>query len=259
MNDRRSPLKARPLRNPGEGLDREIRDLFYDQVLFFGVIAFMFIVLAGTEWWRWYRDTPPSPMLYTLFAVVAVLVAVLKWRSGFKKAKLLALGRDGEKIVGQFLDRLREAGARVFHDIPGSGFNLDHVVIDKTGLYVIETKTISKPVKGRPKLIYDGERITNGKYEPDRNPIAQVRAARTWLRELITESTGRTFPVRGVVLYPGWFIESKSEAKSSDIWVLNPKALPTFIANQSTKFSSEDIAMCSFHLGRYVRGVTNEP
>jgi len=33
------------------------------------------------------------------------------------------------------------------------------VIIDKSGIYVIETKTISKPDKGEVRIIYDGEKI----------------------------------------------------------------------------------------------------
>jgi hypothetical protein len=41
----------------------------------------------------------------------------------------LRLAAEDEKAVGQFLEGLRERGYRVFHDVVGDGFNVDHVRI----------------------------------------------------------------------------------------------------------------------------------
>ncbi len=170
-----------------------------------------------------------------------------------KKIKALRLGRDGEMAVGQYLESLRENGAKVFHDIQGEGFNLDHVVIDKSGIYVIETKTFSKPDKGQTIVTYDGEKVfVNGK-EPDRNPVIQVKAACHWLKELLKESTGKDCNPRPVVVFPGWFVQPTVEAKNSDVWVLNPKALPAFISNSKPQYEGDAVGLFSYHLSRYVR------
>ena len=196
----KSPLKSRPLKNPGESVDRHLHDVVYDDILTYTMITFVLVVLAVLEWWRWFSKTPPVPWAYTFLAAVAVVVSIWKIRGALQKVQRLKLGRDGEKAVGQFLDRLRESGAQIFHDIPGAGFNLDHVVIHRTGLYVVETKTLSKPDRGEARLVDDGQTVTRNGLAPERNPIVQVRAARRWLSELVEESTGRKFPVRAVVV-----------------------------------------------------------
>ena len=61
-----------------------------------------------------------------------------------------------------------------------------------------------------------------------------------------------------VVVFPGWFIEPTSEARNSDVWVLNPKALPTFISNSKDSLSIDEISMVAFHLSRYIRGYKEE-
>jgi len=76
-----------------------------------------------------------------------------------KKLKHLRQGRDGERTIGQYLEGLRETGCRVFHDIVGNGLNLDHVVISQHGVFVIETKTYSKPQKGEAKITVAGEQV----------------------------------------------------------------------------------------------------
>ena len=110
-------------------------------------------------------------------------------------------------------------------------------------------------MRGRPRLIFDGESILFSGREPDERPIAQVRAARQWLKDLLMASSGREVSVRAVVVYPGWFIEPTAEARSSDVWVLNPKALPAFIGNSRKQLSPEDVHLCAFHLAQYVRSV----
>jgi hypothetical protein len=127
------------------------------------------------------------------------------------------------------------------------------VVIDKSGVYVIETKTLSKPDKGSPVVTFDGEKVfINGK-EPDRNPVIQVKAACGWLRDLLKESTGKDCKPMPVVVFPGWFVQPTAEAKNSDVWVLNPKALPAFISNSKPRYESDEVGMFSYHLSRYVR------
>ncbi len=250
----KSPIKDKPLRNPGESLDRKLRDVFTDDVLVYFFVALFLFVLAVLEWGRWYFLNPPSPIIYSIMAVVALAVFGWKIRTALSKVKRLKQGRDGEKAVGQILEGLRENGAHVFHDIPGQGFNIDHVVIHSSGIYVIETKTLSKPDRGETKLLFDGESISKRGTALPRNPITQVQASGKWLDDLIKESTGRGFRVQLVVVFPGWYIERTAEAKRSDVWVLNEKALLKFIANSRERMKSEDVNLCSYHLGRYIRG-----
>jgi hypothetical protein len=249
----KSPIKAKPLNNPGESLDRKLQDVLYDDILSFALISIVLVVMAASEWWRWYVQAPPSPLIYTLAALIACCYSGWKIYKAWGKVKKLKLGRDGEKAVGQFLESLRESGAKIFHDIQGEKFNLDHVVIHMSGVYVIETKTLSKPDRGEAKLVFDGERVLKNRTEMDRNAVVQVLAGANWLRELLQSTTGLKFQVRPVVVYPGWFIQPTAEAKNSEVWVLNPKALPVFISNSKTKLSSEHVNMCSHHLGKHIR------
>lgn len=59
--------------------------------------------------------------------------------------------------------------------------------------------------------------------------------------------------LKKVVLFPGCLIEPTAESKQSDVWVLNPKALPAFIANSQKRLSGEDVRLVAFHLSRFVR------
>ncbi len=248
---KRSPLKRKPLRNPGESLQDEIHTILTEQMIPPMVVAFLSILIAAMEWWRYFRAAPPQPVILSALAFLAVIYGSYKVVAIKKRIRALRLGMDGEKAVGQFLEALRKQGCRIFHDIVGNGFNIDHVVIGPRGLFTVETKTYSKPARGRATAACDGERILFNGLEPDRNPITQARAARDWLRELLLENTARKFPVKGVVVLPGWYVES-TKGSRPDIWVLNPKAFPSFIEHEPVVLKDEDIALASSRLINYV-------
>ena len=251
MSIKRSPLKDRPLRNPGQSLDEEIGDVSYDYIVWPTLFATFLVILAALEWFRYLRPLNPSPAIYTLGAVAGFAFAVYRISKARPRLRALKLGRDGEKAVGQFLEKLRERGYRVFHDVIGTGFNVDHVLIGPAGVFTVETKTHSKP-SGETGVVFDGETIRVDGFEPDRDPVVQARAQASWLRELLSESTGRKFEVRSVIVYPGWWVHERS-AKENTVWVLEPKRLPTFLDHEPRRLSEEDVHLASFHLSRYVR------
>jgi hypothetical protein len=124
-----SPLKARPLPNPGDSTEREIRGLADDKLIEVFFFAGGFSLVALMEWIGYLTHSPRHPGLFTSVALAACIVGAWRVRQIRRRLKQLKLGRDGEKCVGQFLERLRNGGSHVFHDIPASGFNLDHVII----------------------------------------------------------------------------------------------------------------------------------
>lgn len=211
------------------------------------------IVLALHEWWRWLSNSPPQPFIFTVVALLALAYTVRKIVLAKRKLKTLRLARDGERAVGQFLEELREKGYRVLHDIVGENFNIDHLLIGPKGVFTIETKTISKPAKGKPEIDYDGTQILVNGFKPDRDPVIQAKAQAHWIKELIKELTGKTIAVRPTVVYPGWFINQMQKGGRPEIWVLNPKALPAFIENSDGELSDEDVCSFHSHLSRYVR------
>lgn len=246
----RSPLKDRPLRNPGDSLDQEIHRSEDDAVITPLLAACGFFVLATNEWVGYFLKTPRHPIAFSILGVGAIAYAV--WRIQRFRGRLhnLRQGRDGERIVGQQLERLREVGAQIFHDVPGRGFNLDHVVIAKEGIFVVETKTWTKP---GPKAIItvEGEMITVADRPPTEDPIRQVRAGVDWLAGILEASTGKRFPIRGVVVYPGWYV--KQVGPRGIVWVLEPKALPGFIEHEPAQLAETDLRLAAFHLARFIR------
>lgn len=251
----RSPLKAPPLRYAGQSLDEEIQKIIDDKISDYGFWVTIFIGFALLEWIRQAIAMPPQPIFFTILAIFGGGYAVLRIRTYKRKIRQLRLGRDGERAVGQYLEALREKDYRVFHDLcgdlSGQNFNIDHVLIGRAGIFSIETKTISKPAAGQAEVYYEGEKISVNGFVPDRDPIVQAKAQAHWLGNLINESTGKSFKVRPVVLFPGWFISK--QPKGAEVWVLEPKALPSFLEHENETLSSDEVSLVAFHLSRYIR------
>ena len=258
-NIKKSPLKKKNLRYPGQSLDDQIFDVLYDKVLVYIMISILLLVMAGIEWSRWYWNTPPSPVLVTILAIGITIYSAIRIYLLKDKIKNLKQGRDGERAVGQLLESMREGGCKVLHDLQDWGsknddFNIDHILICESGIFVIETKTYSKPVGKSPKIIFTGESLNINNYE-NLKIIPQANAQKQWLEKLIYKETGTKFPVKPIVVFPGWFIEGEGNKKSSahDLWVLEPKALPSFLSKLPKTISKEDKTRITNCLSNYVR------
>lgn len=165
----------------------------------------------------------------------------------------LRLGRDGERVVGELLEPLRENGYRVFHDIPGPDFNVDHVIVGPAGIFTIETKTKTKPMGGRPTILYDGQAIRLEDGRSFKKPLKQARAQAQWLANLLNDGRRATFTVRPVVVFPEWYVERIGTRSIQDVWVLNPKALDKFLDHEPQVLSSDAIDTVAHALTQYCR------
>ncbi|HOE15909.1 MAG TPA: nuclease-related domain-containing protein, partial [Syntrophorhabdaceae bacterium] len=233
-------------------LAEEYDRVLNDQALPIAIAAILAAVYAGLEWWRWFTKAPPQPGLVSVAAVCIVAFCFFRGVKIRSRLNDLKLGLQGEKAVGQFLDANRQTGWHVFHDVPGDGFNVDHVLVTPQGIFTIETKTRSKPTKGDAIVKYDGEKMFVNGLEPGRNPIVQACASRDWIGNLLFKMTAIQYPVRGVVVFPGWYIESPKGGKRPDVWVLNEKALLKFIENEPVVIKAEDVALVSDRLALHV-------
>jgi hypothetical protein len=247
----KSPLREPPLRLPGQSIDEQINRLLNEKQLNYVLLAFGFFLLAMIGWIQALNKSRLNPWLMSILAAVVVAYCAFRFWQTLKEIKRLKLGRDGERAVAEQLDVLKGQGAIVFHDLIGDGFNLDHVVLSSQGVFVVETKTHSKPIKGSPTVTFDGKTLLISGFKPDRNPVTQAEGNARWLAQMLRATTGKEFAVRPVVLFPGWFVEPSP--KGSSVWVLNPQALPSFIQHEPTRIVESDLHLAAYHLVRYIR------
>ncbi len=252
MTKTKSPIKNKPLRYAAQSADEAIDELLDDKVLLYFTAIILVSTLVGWEWFRYYNPFDKPPTQVTILALPVVFFCVYKIYRNLSKLKNLKLGRSGERVVGQYLESLRESGAHVFHDILGDKFNVDHIVISNKGIYVIETKTYSKPASGKAVIRFDGERVLVNGTESKTDIITQAKAAASYIQNILKDSTGKEFKPFPVVLFPGWFVEGEGN-KQGKMWVLEPKAFKKFVDAQQVKLGDEDVAIASYHLSRHIR------
>jgi hypothetical protein len=211
---RRSPIGISLLRGPGhtlrEQLDEETSNIIWD-LLILSVFPLMMLALYLAQARFLGLDRLRGVEYVYLVAVVAT-IAYLVRRIVMRGARLsnLKAGYDAELAVGQELDALMRRGAIVFHDFPAEGFNIDHVVITRNCVYVVETKGYTKltRLKGREAATveFDGLRLKFPTWTTD-EPILQAERQAKWFADWIKRASGHPIPVRPVVALPGWFVQ----------------------------------------------------
>jgi hypothetical protein len=252
-NNTKSPLKDRPLRMPGQSLDEEIHNILDDEVFSYLGLPIFLIGFTIYNWLLWYQVIRlPNPILFSVAAIGISVYCFFRMIKVVKLLRSLRLGRDGERAVGQTLEALRKKGYRIFHDLVGENFNLDHVIISEHGVFSVETKTYSKPAKGGCKINYNGDGISINGHKPDKKIIIQVLAQKSWLERQIATITGLKVSVKPIVVFPGWYIDNHQHNKN-ELWVLEPKALPTYIENSPIQITEDNVRLISNHLSRFIR------
>lgn len=248
----KSPIKAKPLRYPGQSIGEHISERL-DEVMLWIMLPTMLCFLAFMKWFEYFRPNDMSPWVWTSMALVSVIGAGIRLRGYVKEIRNYRQGQTGELAVGQHLESLNSSDAKVFHDIPGDGFNLDHVIICQQGIFVVETKTWSKPEVGDAKILYDGDNLLKNGRPTGNSAINQVNAGASFLKEIFLDSTGRKFEVQAILAFPGWWVDQPNGYHNNTPWVLSAKAIPNFILTQPNQLNSENVHLAKYHLKQHIR------
>ena len=106
--------------------------------------------------------------------------------------KALERGAQGERRVAEVLERLRPSlGFGLIHDVlldfNGHTTQIDHVLIDKFGLLIIETKSYGAKLFGTSGDHNWTACYRDGNRRPLFNPLKQNDIHRTWLHRLLVQ------------------------------------------------------------------------
>ena len=55
-----------------------------------------------------------------------------------------------------------------------------------------------------------------------------------------------------MIVFPGWWVEQRKDSKR-EVWVLEPKALPSFLAHEPEILAADDVQLASYHLAQFIR------
>ena len=229
-----------------------MRDLIDERMAEIATAISALIVMVS-EWCHVWFDPRPHPWLITFFALLVVAWAGVRFRKTLRVLRRMKQGRDGERIAGESLEKLRAYGYEIFHDIVAGNFNIDHVVVGPSGIYAIETKTISKRGGVEEKAECDGESILIRGFPLPDNPVPQAKGNARWFAGYLHETSASRFRVIPVVLMPGWFVVNR--AKQCDLLLLNEheNSLKSWIVDQAETLSKADRALVSSRLSVLLR------
>ncbi len=233
----RSPFDSHQLREPGQALrdrlDNAFAGLFLNGALgpivtltplVYGMGRMLFA--SGQNWLEW--------AFYGALSTLLVLLYCFLLMRDFQRIRRLKLGLACELAVGQELEQLIRPEAHpyyVFHDVPGNGTRIDHVVVTPCGVFVVETRARTRPftpsgqeinlvhVK-RERLFFPGW--------SERKPLEKTRELAQWMAEWLSAKTDRDVPVMGVLTLPGWDVDASEAA--DDLLVVSGEALSRQLA-----------------------------
>lgn len=209
-------------RIPAYGLQEQIHDLQLDLIgcMMMGLLIVCLPFAASSI--QAHITVGKFPWLFALTGLIGVIYFGIKTWKLFSKLIKLRLGHTAEIATANELIGLQALGYQVFHDVQADGFNIDHLVIGKNGVFAIETK-------GRHKRNKD-LRQTNGNsngskgyqvfYKDGRlnfpswtetKPIEQAERQSKWVSQWLTKATGTPVSSTPVLVFPGWYVTSQSK------------------------------------------------
>lgn len=215
-----SPFTEPTLRSPGHSLNKRLAALETKA----SIPLFALIVFPMTFGIVYQKISPIAAIIFGIIIAAIVIASMIRLTRVLLESLRVKLGLMGEIYTGQELNYLMRRGAWVYHDIPFKYGNIDHIVISKGGIFVVETKAVRKPMSKK------GRKLAKVGVLPDRlvfphattqQPIIQAKQQAKYLKSYLSTKLGVSCPVYPVIAIPGWYIEADDQKKG--FLVINPK------------------------------------
>lgn len=162
---RESMEDEEPVKLPGHSVLEKI-ERTHEKVTDKIVFLIFPTILHACVFYMFFESRAGDEMTFIfLFGVETGIIALL----GFKLCRLLRelekykVGYRGELFVSQILQPLSLMGYRIFHDLDLEGLKIDHLLINDSGVFCLETETPETPKTFKRKkdreLNYNGREI----------------------------------------------------------------------------------------------------
>lgn len=208
------------IRIPAYGLQQQIQDLQLDLMgsMMMGAMIFCFPFALNSI--QAHITVGKFPWLLSITALMGLAYCGIKTWKLFSKLTKLRLGHTAEIATANELIGLQALGYQVFHDVQADGFNIDHLVIGKNGVFAIETKGRHKRNKDLRQTNGNGSKGYQVFYKDGRlnfpswtetKPIEQAERQAKWVSQWLTKATGAPVSSTPVLVFPGWYVTSQSK------------------------------------------------
>ena len=234
-------------RIPAYGLQKQIQDLQLDLMGYMMMGAMIFCFPFALNSIQAQIAAGKFPWMLSISALMGLSYCSFKTWKNFSKLTKLRLGHTAEIATANELIGLQALGYQVFHDVQADGFNIDHLVIGKNGVFAIETKGRHKRNKDLRQTNGGGSGPSSGKkgYEvfykdgrlnfpswTETKPIEQAQRQAQWVSQWLTKATGSPVAATPALVFPGWYVTSQSKPPFP---ILNHKQLVGTIPKLKTQ------------------------
>ncbi|MGI1986327.1 nuclease-related domain-containing protein [Shewanella glacialipiscicola] len=230
-------------RIPAYGLQQQIQDLQMDLIGSMLMGAMIVSLPFAVSSIKAHITIGQFPWISVITGLMGLAYCGFKTWKNFSKLTKLRLGHTAEIATANELIGLQALGYQVFHDVQADGFNIDHLVIGKNGVFAIETKGRHKRnkdllqtngngngSKGYQVFYKDGR--LNFPSWTETKPIEQAERQAKWVSQWLTKATGTPVTSTPVLVFPGWFVTSQTKPPFP---VLNHKQLVSTIPKLKTQ------------------------
>ena len=189
--------------------------------------------------WLWMKNAASIsalglPAVIVLIVTFKFLVNKVDKKTKYvkKRSKDADRGAAAEVKVAATMAELPE-GFTAFHDLAFTGFNIDHVVIGTSGIFLVETKSHGG------KVTAEGDKLLLNGNPTDKDFINQTWSQTYQLKSFLKEQTGKEYQVKPVLCFSKAFVQLRQAVKG--VAVVNSKFLNELLQRQKPQLSSEDL------------------
>ena len=247
----------------GESLQGYIRDLEYKiyETFMFPLFFFVMALISWLLQTKWYHNNLIMPIELSVFTILCFVWSFIKIRKIRKKLILCRKGLEGERLVGQMLEKLTNDTTYVFHDIPGSRFNVDHIIVSSRGIFAIETKHFDR--QKSHEFFFDGNMVyrqmKNGKLFFCLKFLPQMDGEAHYLQEEIEKRIDMKVPVIKVAILVGCFIRTPDDTGKcmkryfNKYWILNESLFSSMFLEEKEIYDRSMVKLISSHINEWVK------
>jgi hypothetical protein len=240
----RPPLVSGKLLRLAGQLLRQRTEKQFDDFVPYLMIVIAFSIVFFVEWIQKIAGENPNPGFWMILSILVTCYGGVRAFRLYPQIRNAPLGGRGERRLAEVLGRIRSKGFIVFHDLPGTESNIDHVVVGPTGIYAIEAKAWNVIGSGTIDYANESEVILGGRIT-DGRVLRQARSSALSINLQLREHLLESYCVKPLlVLLRGWRVRQR--AGDFSVAVITADQLEEYFEGGQPELTRQDIAqICS--------------